>query len=106
MPLFALLIGSLAAWCGFNGLSLATVIDRTMRGKGMPQYQRGSGITNLLGPLLGFELAKAAVSGGGLSKLLGAGGGGGGSGEGEGEGEGAEPPEDFLPPDVDIPMEF
>jgi hypothetical protein len=112
MPLLAILAGSILAWCGFNGLSAATLIDRTMRGLGTPQYQKGSGVTNLLGPLLGFELAKAAVSGGGLTKLLGSAGGGGGEGQGEGEGEGegdgegTTPPEDIPPVEDFTPFDF
>jgi hypothetical protein len=86
VPLFAILAGAILAWCGWNGLSALTVVDKTMRGEQLPGYTKGSGLTDLAGPLIGYELLKASLSGGGLSKLLGAGGGGEGAGKGDDDG--------------------
>jgi hypothetical protein len=99
VPLFAILAGAILAWCGFQGLSAITVVDRTLRGQGLPDYSKGSGLTDLLGPLLGFELLKSSLSGGGLSKLLSGVGGGGGGGGGE------SPPEEEPPGEGEIPIE-
>lgn len=96
MPLLAIVAGAIVAWCGFNGLNVGDVALRAFKRQPMPTYRKGSGLTDLVGPIAGYELFKAAVQGsagsvlkGLLSAIPGAGGGGGA----------APPPEEPAPPE-------
>jgi hypothetical protein len=62
VPFFLVLVGAILAWSGWNGLNVGTVVDNAMRGKPTPAHTKGSGFTNLLGPVIGFEVIKSLLS--------------------------------------------